>query len=75
MNRGRNDGRTSSDFEDIVYLLNNRDKVFDEILKAPQTVLIFIKEQFRMLHQNQNLLEWISCHLETSENIKSLSYS
>lgn len=36
--RGKNDGRTSSDFEDIVFVLNNRNTIWTELQKADKAV-------------------------------------
>ena len=37
-NRGNNDGRTSTDFEDIVYILNNRSSIWKEFNNASAKV-------------------------------------
>lgn len=37
-NRGENDGRMSTDFEDIVFVLNNRTSIWEEMDNAPLTV-------------------------------------
>lgn len=66
-NRGKNDGRTSTDFEDIVYLLNNRNAIWDELLLAPPKVKRFLKDQFRGLLTSAHFKEWISAHLELFE--------
>lgn len=65
--RGNNDGRTSSDFEDIVYILNNRSTVWDELSNADQKVKTYIREEFRKLINQDYLYEWISTNLEYSE--------
>lgn len=66
-NRGKNDGRISSDFEDIVYLLNSRDVVFEEIGSAPESVRHYLKVEFEKLIQNKSFPEWITAHLDYSE--------
>ncbi len=65
--RGKNDGRTSSDFEDIVYVLNNRTTVWDEFRAAPKKLKIYLQTQFRLLLENEYLDEWISSNLDFSE--------
>lgn len=45
-NRGGGDGRWSSDFEDIVYVLNNRNSIWEELQAADTTVKAYLKEQF-----------------------------
>lgn len=66
-NRGRNDGRTSADFEDIVYLLNYRNAIWKEMESAESEVLSYLRDEFRKLLQNPYLEEWIAAHLEFSE--------
>lgn len=66
-NRGGGDGRWSSDFEDLVYILNNRNAIWDELQTADTVVKAYLKEQFRLLLENEYFDEWISVHLERSE--------
>lgn len=66
-NRGGGDGRWSSDFEDIVYILNNRKAIWNELRVADKEVKAHLKEQFRLLLKNEYFGEWISAHLEQSE--------
>lgn len=66
-NRGKNDGRMSSDFEDIVFVLNNRTTVWDELNEAPANLRLYLQTQFQSLLANENLDEWISSNLEYSE--------
>ncbi len=65
--RGKNDGRTSSDFEDIVYVLNNRTTIWEEMSNAPAPVILYLKKEFQKLVAQDNLYEWISANLEYSE--------
>lgn len=64
-NRGK-DGRTSSDFEDIVYILENRENIWEELSNSLPEVIEYLKEEFRNLSQNPNLFEWIDCHVQFS---------
>lgn len=66
-NRGGGDGRWSSDFEDIIYVLNNRNSIWGELQTADKEVKAYLKEQFRILLENEYISEWISVHLEQSE--------
>src|SRR5438105_3706671 len=43
VDRGENDGRLSSDFEDIVHVLNNRSSVWGEIGNTDEPVKQFLK--------------------------------
>jgi len=45
--RGREDGRMSSDFEDIVYVLNNRNAIWDELNAAPLKLKSWLQREFR----------------------------
>lgn len=65
--RGENDGRFSSDFEDIVHVLNTRQSVWDEIREADQSVRQYLEDEFAKLLEQKYIDEWISAHLEKSE--------
>ncbi|MFP4025040.1 MAG: nucleotidyl transferase AbiEii/AbiGii toxin family protein [Thiohalospira sp.] len=47
--RGANDPRTSKDFEDIVYVLDNHTNLVNEIITAPADAKEFLIEQFNEL--------------------------
>lgn len=65
--RGGGDGRMSSDFEDIVYVLNNRNAIWDEIEKAPSHLRAYLKNEFQKISQKDFLYEWISANLDYTE--------
>lgn len=60
--RGNNDGRTSTDFEDIVFVMDNRPRLWDEINNADYNVKRYIIEQLMKLHNNPYFEEWITAH-------------
>lgn len=62
--RGNNDGRTSHDFEDIVYVLENRKEIWEEIATAPGSIKKYLRSEFRILLNNRNIMEWIDSHVE-----------
>ena len=62
--RGKNDGRTSHDFEDIVFVLENRNIIWDEINNINSSVKIYLQTEFRRLSYNTSIIEWIDCHVE-----------
>lgn len=66
-NRGKKDGRISSDFEDIVYLLKSRDTLWRELEEAPEQIKQYLKMFFSELLENHYVHEWISVHLDFSE--------
>ncbi len=52
-NRGDNDGRTSTDFEDIVYVMNNRTTLWEELRTAPKNVREHLQTEFSILLSKQ----------------------
>ncbi len=66
-NRGKKDGRTSSDFEDIVYLLKSRNALWRELEGAAEEIKQYLILFFSELLKNHYLQEWISVHLDFSE--------
>lgn len=71
--RGGGDGRTSQDFEDIVYVLENRGTIWEELNSSTKEVKKYISTVFKELKNNANLFEWIDCHVEPGS--RPLSYS
>ena len=71
--RGKNDGRTSTDFEDIVYLLNNRRVLWQEIIDTSSKLKNYLQTALSNLLDNPYLDEWLSVHLDHSEQ-KRISY-
>jgi len=64
LDRGHGDGRTSSDFEDIVFLLEHRSAIWKECEAAPLEVRTYLKTEFRKLLDNLFLEEWIDAHID-----------
>lgn len=62
--RGQNDGRTSQDFEDIVYLFENRESIWEEMNNSGESVKDYLRSEFQILLNNPNLFEWIDAHVE-----------
>ena len=62
--RGQNDGRSSQDFEDIIYVLENRKVVWNEINNSSENLKNYLRTEFRNLLKNPHLLEWIDGHVE-----------
>lgn len=58
------DARTSKDFEDVVYLLDNRAEAVPEILNTAATVKEYLCAEFSEMLQNPSLQEAILSHLE-----------
>ena len=62
-NRGNNDGRFSTDFEDIVFVLENRRTIWEEMKDADEEVREFLLEEFTMLHRHKYIEEWVDSHV------------
>ena len=62
--RGAYDGRTSHDFEDIVYVLENRQSIWHELANTSGELKMYFVKEFKKLRENPNLFEWIDCHVE-----------
>ncbi|MGK2863046.1 MAG: nucleotidyl transferase AbiEii/AbiGii toxin family protein [Chitinophagaceae bacterium] len=61
-NRGNNDGRTSTDFEDIIYVLENRQSIWNELKEADESVRNYLLKEFKALRNNRYIEEWIDSH-------------
>jgi predicted nucleotidyltransferase len=62
--RGQNDGRTSHDFEDIIYILENRHTIWSELQEAPPRVKLYLIHELYKLSKQPDFFEWINCHIE-----------
>jgi len=61
-NRG-NDPRTSHDFEDIIYVIDNNVNLVTDVTKADKDVKNFLKEMSHEILSHTSLNEIIECHL------------
>lgn len=61
--RGGKDPRTSHDFEDIIYILDNRTDLIDAILNSPKDVLTFLQAEFKYVLGDRNAQEAIQGNL------------
>ncbi|GAB3511047.1 hypothetical protein [Emticicia fontis] len=62
------DYRGDSDFEDIIYIFNNRSTIENDILLADESVKIYIKFELEMLLKRHSIEEEITSNLEYSNN-------
>lgn len=62
-----NNGIYSSDFEDIVFVLENRLNVWNEFSLADIEVKKYLKTEFKKLLSNEFFEEWIETHLSFSK--------
>ena len=61
-NRGKEDGRTSSDFEDIVFVLENRGSIWEEMNRVEPKLKEYLFLEFNNLKNNPYIEEWIASH-------------
>jgi predicted nucleotidyltransferase len=61
--RGKNDGRTSSDFEDIVYVMEYSRSIWNQLKDAPQAVKKYLQGKFKELLADPYFFEWIDAHV------------
>ncbi|MEI9809550.1 MAG: hypothetical protein WDO16_17695 [Bacteroidota bacterium] len=61
-NRGKDDGRTSSDFEDIIFVLENRRSIWKEMNDAESPLKEYLLNEFSVMKKNPYLEEWIDSH-------------
>jgi predicted nucleotidyltransferase len=64
--RGK-DMRTSHDLEDIIYVINNRDNIVEEISTANKEVQLFLQTEIRKLLGNRLIEEILSYHIVPSD--------
>ncbi|MBA4054154.1 MAG: hypothetical protein C0490_05530 [Marivirga sp.] len=62
--RGATDPRQSHDFEDIVYVLENRKAIWSEVVNCDEPLKNYLKEEFGKLLSQQGINEWIDCHID-----------
>ena len=62
--RGGNDGRTSQDFEDIVFVLDNRKSIWEEMKNTAPGLYNYLADEWRRFLVIPYLEEWLSAHLE-----------
>ncbi|MES2388724.1 MAG: nucleotidyl transferase AbiEii/AbiGii toxin family protein [Bacteroidota bacterium] len=62
--RGQGDGRTSNDFSDIVFVLNNRTVIWEELKKAKPEIRDYLRKEFKRLSETEYFDEWLEAHLD-----------
>ena len=70
--RGHNDGRISTDFEDIVYVLEYRRSVWNDLENSPDEVKAYLQTTFKKLLDNPFFFEWVDAN--TSKGSPPASY-
>jgi predicted nucleotidyltransferase len=62
-NRGKNDFYGSHDYEDIIYLLDNRLNIVEEILNAEDSVKNYIKKELKVIKNHPQAEEILAIHI------------
>jgi len=62
-NRGKGDGRTSSDFEDIIFILENRDAIWEEVASSDDKIKQYLKKEFMIFLKNPFFEEWVEAYM------------
>ena len=57
----------STDFEDIVYVWNNRTTLWNELRAAPENVRRYLQAAYARLLEEAYIDEWIGAHLDYAE--------
>jgi predicted nucleotidyltransferase len=65
--RGGEDPRTSHDFEDIIYILDNNQDVFEKVTEAPEDVKKFLASMAKEILKHNSFPEIVESHMEYSE--------
>ena len=61
--RGKNDFYGSHDFEDIIYLIDNRTTIVEEILTADEEIRKYIKEELTLIKNHKQADEILAMHI------------
>lgn len=62
--RGKGDGRTSHDFEDVIFVLENRSSIWEEMNSLEGAIKEYLLAEFTKLLSNPHIFEWIDSHVE-----------
>lgn len=65
--RGKNDLKTSKDFEDILSIIDGREELLSEIIATDSVAKTYLIQQFDALLRNADLLEAIEWQLESDQ--------
>lgn len=69
--RGNGDRRTSHDFEDLVFVWNNRSTLWEELDQAPTSVKKYLQREVNSLLEDPYFEECITAHLDSYEEIRA----
>jgi len=66
------DPRSSHDFEDIVYITDNRLKLVEEIANAPDEVRAYLQDEYSQIWGSRYREEVLGCHLSEANRLPLL---
>jgi predicted nucleotidyltransferase len=72
--RGGIDWRGSTDFEDIIYVLDNRTNLLDELKTTDKEVVTFLKSEYEKLLSKNNLEELVACTLPSNPDEERIHF-
>lgn len=67
--RGGSDPRLSHDFEDLIYLTNNRLRLVEEVMTADEPIRRYLQQGYRSIWEHGNREEIVSCHLAEADRL------
>lgn len=74
LSRGNNEFRWSHDFEDLVYLLDNRPELINEIKEADPKLICYIQNHIKTFTEDPMLEEGVSCVLPYGSGQERVEY-
>ena len=66
------DMRWSQDWEDIVYVLENRSELLEEVGQAPEALRQFVADSFKKLVANVSITEWLEAVRDQESSLSVL---
>jgi hypothetical protein len=73
-NRGNNDLRTSQDFEDIVFVVENRKSLINELRASKDNVRNYLKLELSAIIKRRDLTEGIYCVISSGNEEERISH-
>lgn len=62
--RGNYDGYSSHDFEDIVFVLQTRSTIWNEMNETSEDLKQYLKEEFTQLFNHPYLMDWLDGNVD-----------
>jgi predicted nucleotidyltransferase len=72
--RGKNDYRTSKDFEDLIFVIENCEDFSEQLKNAPEDIRTWLKEEWEPLIATDSFEEGIYAHLTGGYGGKDANY-